>query len=62
MLYFVGLTGDDIEPDPYQCFVDGDIVGDNVGEWKIGVRQLLPSELDLYTSIATLPSQVPGNV
>lgn len=55
------MTGDDSTPDPYQCFVDSDIVGENVGEWKIGVRQLLPTELDSYPNVASLPTSVPGN-
>jgi len=60
LFLYSAMTGDDTDPDPYQCFIDSDIVGDNIGEWKIGVRQILSSELNMYTSKSSLPIQVPG--
>lgn len=59
-LLLEGLSGDEETPDPYQCFVDADIVGDDVGVWKIGVRQMLQSELNSYTTKTDLPNSVPG--
>ena len=54
-----GTYGGNGVVDPYSCFVDSDIVGENVGMWYIGVRQLLVPELNIFISCSYLPLAVP---
>ncbi|WAQ97034.1 PK1L2-like protein, partial [Mya arenaria] len=54
-----GFYGDEYKVDPYQLFLDADVVGNNVGTYKVCVRQLLPDEENEFDSIGALPDTVP---
>lgn len=41
-------------PHPCSCFVDADVIGDDIGIWYAAVRQLLPFELNKYKTINDL--------
>ncbi|KAH3869676.1 hypothetical protein DPMN_032846 [Dreissena polymorpha] len=54
-----GFYGNAKKIDPYTLFVDKDVVGNDMGSWKIAVRQLLPHEINEYPDVASLPDTVP---
>ncbi|KAL3876324.1 hypothetical protein ACJMK2_034186 [Sinanodonta woodiana] len=53
--------GDKEQPDPYTCFIDSDEASKYpAGNVYFGVRQLAPSEQDMYTTRAMIPKFAPG--
>lgn len=50
---------DDTVPHPCSCFVDADVIGDNIGIWYAAIRQLLPHELNKYKTINDLQTKSP---
>ena len=51
-----GTHGGDLEPDPYTCFIDADVIDTyGAGRWVLGVRELTQPELDGFRTVQSLP-------